>query len=196
MAISAIVKGSAVALTAASLVAATGPVGAATLTLTNPPTQSDTPETVVFRATGAESIVAVAGYQVNDIEKVTNNRVTLSSGGPNLLGSTWRARFAALGSDAYTFDDRSSVPALAFAAQNPLYMDTFWQEFATTPGDTYTYSFGYWNNTTRKGATPSALVVTFAAVPEPSTWAMLLLGFAGLVFAGRRARPGPIAVAR
>ena len=27
---------------------------------------------------------------------------------------------------------------------------------------------------------------TFAAVPEPSTWAMMLLGFAGLSFAGYR----------
>ena len=28
------------------------------------------------------------------------------------------------------------------------------------------------------------------AVPEPSTWAMILLGFAGLAFAGRKARGG------
>ena len=27
----------------------------------------------------------------------------------------------------------------------------------------------------------------FVAVPEPSTWAMILLGFVGLGFAGRRA---------
>jgi hypothetical protein len=30
-----------------------------------------------------------------------------------------------------------------------------------------------------------------AAIPEPSTWAMTLLGFAGLAFAGYRARVGP-----
>jgi hypothetical protein len=29
--------------------------------------------------------------------------------------------------------------------------------------------------------------LTFTAVPEPSTWAMMLLGFAGLAFAGYRA---------
>jgi hypothetical protein len=32
--------------------------------------------------------------------------------------------------------------------------------------------------------------LTFTAVPEPSTWAMMLLGFAGLGFAGWRARGG------
>ncbi len=36
-----------------------------------------------------------------------------------------------------------------------------------------------------------AFLLTPGAVPEPSTWAMLLLGFAGLGFAGyRRARAG------
>jgi hypothetical protein len=40
----------------------------------------------------------------------------------------------------------------------------------------------------------SALSIT-APVPEPSTWAMLLIGFAGLAFAGYRRRHGtPIAV--
>jgi PEP-CTERM motif len=29
-----------------------------------------------------------------------------------------------------------------------------------------------------------------SSVPEPSTWAMMLIGFAGLAFAGRRARGG------
>jgi hypothetical protein len=32
-----------------------------------------------------------------------------------------------------------------------------------------------------------------SAVPEPSTWAMLLIGFAGLGYAGFRRSKGPIA---
>jgi hypothetical protein len=187
MTISSFVRASAGALAAAAIyVAGAGPGGATTLTLTNPSTQSDTPMTVVFTATSTESMVIDQGYQVNDIEKLTNNMVTLTGGGPNLLGSSWGYAYAAAGSNSYTFNDGSSVPALGFAGQNPLYLDTFYQRFATVRGDTYTYSFNYWNNTAGFGAAPSKLVVTAISAPEASTWILLLLGFAGLGFASRR----------
>ncbi len=196
MTTSTLVKSFAVALTAAAIYSAAAvPAGATTITLTNPPTQSDTLETVTFTARGAEAIVIDEGYQVNDQEKLTNNMVALSSGGPNLLGSTWQYRFAAVGSNSYTFNDGTPVPALVFAAQDPPYADTFYQKFATTPGDTYTYSFDYSNNITGFGATPSQLVVTASSVPEPSTWAMLLIGFAGLGFASYRARRYAVSIA-
>jgi hypothetical protein len=128
------------------------------------------------------------GYQVNDLETLTDNTVTLSGGGPNLLGSTWQQRFAAVGSLSWTISDGTLVPELGFGAQDLPFMDTFYQKFATVPGDTYTYSFDYSNNITGFGATPSKLVVTATSVPEASTWAMLLLGFASLGFASYRAR--------
>jgi hypothetical protein len=34
------------------------------------------------------------------------------------------------------------------------------------------------------------------AIPEPSTWAMMLLGFAGLGYAGYRGRRSAVAVAQ
>ena len=40
---------------------------------------------------------------------------------------------------------------------------------------------------TNPGATQQ-MIVQVAAVPEPSTWAMMLLGFAGIVVMGARAR--------
>jgi len=189
MTISTLTKGFARALAAAGIyAAAAAPAGAAMLTLANPPTQSDTPMTVVFTATGDESIVIDQGYQVNDLETLTSNTVTLSGGGTNLLGPTWQHSFAASGSNAYTFNDGTPVPALGFAAQDPPNLDTFYQMFATVPGDTYIYKFNYSNNTAGFGATPSGLVVTFTAVPEASTWALLLLGFCGLGVAGCHAR--------
>ncbi len=135
MATSTLVKGFAGALTAAPICAAGAcPVGATTLTLTDAPTQLNTPETVTFTATNGEAVVKVQGYQVPDLEYVTNNTVTVSGGGPNLLGPIWRSVNAAQGSNAWTYNDGSSAPGLGFAAQNPPYMDTFYQDFATTPG--------------------------------------------------------------
>ena len=188
MTISTLVKGFAGALMAAIAARRPPQRAATTLTLTNPPTQSGTLETLVFTATATELLVIDEGYQVNDLETLTNNMVTLSGGGPNLLGSAWQSRFAAVGSLSYTFNDGTPVPALGFAAQDPPNLDTFYQIFATVPGDTYTYSFNYSNNTAGFGATPSKLVVTASSVPEPSTWAMLLLGFVGVGFATYRAQ--------
>ena len=54
-----------------------------------------------------------------------------------------------------------------------------------------------WNSTIYgdAGAQAGALQTTFGAVPEPSTWALMLLGFAGLGFAGYRRAKGRAAVA-
>jgi hypothetical protein len=41
-------------------------------------------------------------------------------------------------------------------------------------------------------ATASGVFANFTAVPEPSTWAMLILGFAGLGYAGYRSRTRPL----
>jgi hypothetical protein len=187
MTISTLVKGVAGALTAAAISVA--PACATTFKLTNASSKTDV--TVTFTATATESLVIDQGYQVNNLETLTNNMVTLLGGGPNLLESTWQYRFAVppITSNSYTFNDGTSVPALGFggAAQtNPSNMDTFYQMFGTVPGKSYTYSFDYTNNTAHfqmPGATNSLLVATARSIPETSTWAMLLLGFAGLGFA-------------
>ena len=52
------------------------------------------------------------------------------------------------------------------------------------------------NNNLFNGALPSAALTGTTPVPEPSTWAMLIAGFAGLAFLGwRRARKGAPAAA-
>jgi hypothetical protein len=66
------------------------------------------------------------------------------------------------------------------------YDNQTFSSLGATPG-TYKWTWG-------TGANQNiTLVVGTAAIPEPSTWAMLLLGFAGLGFAGfRRARKGAV----
>jgi hypothetical protein len=193
MTTSTFVKSFAAVLTAATIYSAAAvPAGATTITLTDHSNESDV--TLVFTATATESFVMVQGYQVNDIETVKNNMVTLSSGGPNLLGSSWQQGFAAVGSNAFTFPD-GSVPGLGFSAQDPPDVDTFYQAFATVVGKSYTYSFDYANNTGGNGLSPSELFATASSVPEASTWAMLLLGFAGLGIAGYRVRRGAVSLA-
>ncbi len=52
------------------------------------------------------------------------------------------------------------------------------------------------NNNLFNGVLPSAAVTATAPVPEPSTWAMLIAGFAGLAFLGwRKTRKGAAAAA-
>jgi hypothetical protein len=143
---------------------------------------------LLFTATATDTTLSVAGYDVIAFEDVYDNSVS-TTGGPNLLGGSWSFTPAASGSLANTFDDGTSVPGLIFGGLSVGFYDTFSQTFATTPGETYGYSFTF----TQGHEGPSALVVTATAaaatptVPEPSTWAMLLLGFVGLGFAGYRA---------
>jgi hypothetical protein len=197
MTMSTLVKSFAVALTAGIIsMAGVGQGGAATqlLSLTNPAAQSNTPENLVFTATGTQAILIVQGFQMPDIETLADNVVTPSGGGPNLLAPTWVYEFAPGGSNSFTFNDGTSVAGLGFAGETPPNMDTFLQRFATVPGDSYTYSFLYSNDTGNNGAVPSQLLVS-VAVPETSIWAMLLLGFAGLGFASYRAHRAAASIA-
>jgi hypothetical protein len=54
------------------------------------------------------------------------------------------------------------------------------------PGLGPVYVFGAANSARSDEATGFALLGTQLSVPEPSTWTMLLLGFAGLGYAGYR----------
>ena len=77
----------------------------------------------------------------------------------------------------------TAVPALGFAGGVVGSYDTFSQTFATTPGAEYVYEFMFFNDLGDPGSNaPSGLLVTTSAspVPEPSTWAMMTLGFAGI----------------
>jgi PEP-CTERM motif len=168
----------------ASLMICASPAqSAALLNLINPAAQTNTPFSLSFDAIGSATLISIAGYQVPSFEDVTHNGLFLNGAGPNLLGSTWIFTPAPSGSDTSTFNDTTSVPALSLGGVTVGSYDTYSQIISTTPGHLYTLDFLF-SNPSDSG--PSGLLVTTdgtpvtSAVPEPSTWAMMILGFAGI----------------
>jgi hypothetical protein len=170
------------------------------LNLIDPPDQTDTAYSLAFTAAGPLTTISIGGYQILDFEQTTNIGVFLNGAGANLLGAAWTLTPAApLFTNTYTYDDGTSVPALVFASSAAGAYDAYAQTFATTAGQSYSVNFLYTNDIFGGGASPSGLLVTETAttgVPEPSTWALMLLGLAGLGILGRReTRPSPAAIA-
>lgn len=163
-----------------ALAAASTQAGAVTLLLINPAAQSNTSFSLTFTATATSTTLSVSGYQVPDSETVTINAVR-RSGGANLLGQTWVYTPAASGANAGQFSDNTGVNSLAFAGVTPGVYDTFSQTFVTTVDSEYTYSFLFSNTDDNA---PSGFRVDVAAaaggVPEPASWAMMILGAAGV----------------
>jgi hypothetical protein len=72
----------------------------------------------------------------------------------------------------------------SFLADTSTYNDTTFEELGLTPG-TYRYAWGSGDHfDTFTIAIPGGI----SSVPEPSTWAMMLVGFAGAAFVGWRAK--------
>ena len=94
----------------------------------------------------------------------------------------------AAGTASITHDDGASV----YQGASALYS---WP--TQTPAVTGTFAIGagpFTIDYIEANGSPSDLVFNVASVPEPSTWAMMVLGFAGLAFAGYRRPKGSAAV--
>ena len=77
---------------------------------------------------------------------------------------------------------------LLATAQNP---GGYWNLWGTSPGNYSLWeSVGIYNYPIEESGN-----LSMTAVPEPSTWAMMLLGFAGLGIAGYRVRRNSAVVA-
>ena len=142
-----------------------------------------------FIANALTTSLSVGGYEPNFVWVAAINSVTPPGGGANMLGDTWAFVPASSGSSAFTLPDVISVPALAFGGTTVGSYDTFSQTFATTPGTEYVYQFMLYNDlATADVANPSGILVTTTASagPEPSTWAMMILGFLGVGFTAHR----------
>ena len=140
-------------------------------------------ESLSFTADASTDTLTVQGYNVPSFDQFTDNVVS-TGGGPNLLGQTWAFVPAAFGSDTEQYDDGTSVNALDFGAVTPPFYDSYSQTFATTAGTTYTYTFDYTGGGNPNG---SIVSVSSGAVPEPASWALMMLGV-GLAGAGLRGR--------
>jgi hypothetical protein len=142
-----------------------------------------------FIANASTTSLSVGGYEPDFVWVAAINSVTPLGGGANMLGDTWTFVPASSGSAAYILSDVISVPALGFGGTTVGSYDTFSQTFATTPGTEYVYQFMLYNDLASPDfANPSGILVTTtaSAAPEPSTWAMMILGFLGVGFIGFR----------
>lgn len=176
-------------------------VASASVTLlsqTDLPNQTNTPTSLNFVAGSNSTVLSVAGYNVPSFIDLTDIELTLMGASTNLLGQT----FAFTPASSACTDASQSGPG-AFGTNNLSLgsvcvgdNDIFSQTFATTIGASYTLSFLLSNSEVPNGLTITATDAV-AAVPEPASWAMMLLGFAGMGFSlryGRRiGRPSSMA---
>ena len=178
------------------------------LSLADPPNTIGASYNIAFIATEATTTIEFSGYQKYAYELVSGTSVSVN-GGPNLLGGAWTFAAAAQGSYAGTVYDGTSVPALWFGGFVPGYYDAFSQVLVTTVGEEYDLSFTFFNNAISPPVsfalldafeapvlptsvllvtTPTGLVGSIGSVPEPSTWAMAVTGFAILALTAHRRR--------
>lgn len=140
---------------------------------------------------GADSTtIDFSGYDVPSYTSALDIRLVLQGNSTNLLGQTFAYTAAGCGALA----NQNGVGAfgtnnLTFGGTCAGSFDSFSQSLSTTIGSTYTLAF----NVAASGRAASALRVSASntlladsAVPEPATWAMMLVGFAAIGVGMRR----------
>lgn len=146
-----------------------------------------------FNVTAATNSTALSfgAYQLPSFSGVTAISVTALGSAVNLLGQTWTFTPAGCGSLASQFDDGAGTGTngLSFGGVCQGSYDIFSQSFASIAGGQYLVNFSYSNPNGTSGFRAETSAALTAAVPEPATWALMLLGFAavgGLMRSSRR----------
>ena len=143
-----------------------------------------------FQSSDAE-LTATGEFTVNAVNEVTSVSGAIAGlTNQTISGVTANPSFpsASYSPDgSFIFDNLYSPTGMAFdysgllftTAENP---GGYWNLWASSPGTYSLYELaGSYNYPIEESGTLSV-----AAAPEPSTWAMLALGFAALTFVGRR----------
>lgn len=189
-------------LAASAALAVAAPATAATtlLDVTNLPQQFVTPEAFTFTATSSTTTLNFQGYDLPGTLALVNLFFATTGTSPttanNLLaGQTFTATPSGCSAAFNTFGTGSTgiygAKDLTFGGTCTGLYDTLSSSVSTVVGQSYTLSFSLTSSAAGStGLRISEGLLTNGAgpVPEPATWAMMLLGFGGIGLAMRRKR--------
>ena len=146
---------------------------------TNIPSGQST-QSFTFTGAADQTSLSFAGYNPPSITTLSNIMVQLNGMGANLLSGNYVYTPAA--NQPYAFNPSGVLQFGGFVVGS---YDTFTTTFASNAGSSYTLSY----NLSSGGNTNGLRVTTAAvagAVPEPATWALMILGMGAVGFAMRR----------
>lgn len=176
------------------------PVTAATtlLDVTNLPQQFVTPESFTFTATSSTTTLNFQGYDIPGTLALVNlffatTGTSLTTANNLLAGQTFTATPSGCSAPFNTFGTGSTgiygASDLTFGGTCTGMYDTLSSTVNTVAGLSYTLSFSLTSSaagSTGLRISEGVLANDTGAVPEPATWAMMLLGFGAIGAALRR----------
>jgi hypothetical protein len=148
---------------------------------TNVTTQGLVSQTFSFAGLTNQTSLSFAGYNVPSFSNLSNIIVQLNGAGANLLNGNYTLTPAASGSLA-----SQSGNNLTFGGITAGSYDTYSTQFASTAGSLYTLRYDLSASGTSNGLRVTTTGGVAGAVPEPATWAMMILGMGAVGFAMRR----------